>query len=176
MLRGGVYVILIMSVEDGEIACKGKGFAVHQKWTFCSRNGLGKSETKVRQKREKRKFCGQFLKKIPNFAENNALARAHKLWKAPSAEGCARLRHSEIFFQIGFWFSGGSAAGYASERKTKGRFYKLVFNVRQCFCFTWMSSRLSHRIFLSFIQSRSPLRSLVKDKNLRHDSRKYIAS
>ena len=29
-----------------------------------------------------------------------------------------------------------------------GGFYKLVFNVRQCFCFTWMSSRLSHRIFL----------------------------
>ena len=32
-----------------------------------------------------------------------------------------------------------------------GRFYELVFNVRQCFCFTWMSSRLAHRIFcLSF--------------------------
>ena len=30
----------------------------------------------------------------------------------------------------------------------EGRFYKLVFNVRQCFCLTWMSSRLSHRIFL----------------------------
>ena len=29
---------------------------------------------------------------------------------------------------------------------------------------------------LSFIQSRSLLRSLVKNKNLRHDSRKYIAS
>ena len=39
-----------------------------------------------------------------------------------------------------------------------------------------MSSRLSHRIFLSFIQSRSPLRSLVKNKKLRYDSRKYIAS
>ena len=59
---------------------------------------------------------------------------------------------------------------------TIGRFNKLVFNVRQCFCFTWMSSRLSHRRFLSFIQSRNPLRSLVKNKNLRHDSRKYIAS
>ena len=36
-------------------------------------------------------------------------------------------------------------------RRTKGRFYQLVFNVRQCSCFTWMSSRLSHRIFcLSF--------------------------
>ena len=57
-----------------------------------------------------------------------------------------------------------------------GRFYKLVFHVMQCFCLTWMSSRLSHRRFLSFIQSRSPLRSLVKNKNLRHDSRKYIAS
>ena len=57
-----------------------------------------------------------------------------------------------------------------------GWFYKLVFNVRQCLCFTWMSSRLSHRIFLSFIQSRSTLRSLAKNKNLRHDSRKYIAS
>ena len=63
-----------------------------------------------------------------------------------------------------------------SPYMNKGRFYKLVFNVRQYFCFTWMSSRLSHRIFLSFIQSRSPLRSLVKNKNLRHDSRKYIAS
>ena len=30
----------------------------------------------------------------------------------------------------------------------EGRFYKLVFNVRQCSCFTWMPSRLSHRIFL----------------------------
>ena len=56
-----------------------------------------------------------------------------------------------------------------------GRFYKLVFNVRQCFCFTWMSSRLSHRRFLSFIQSRSPLRS-PREKKLRHDSLKYIAS
>ena len=53
---------------------------------------------------------------------------------------------------------------------------KLVFNVRQCFCYTWMSSRLSHRIFLIFIQSRSPLRSLVKLKNLRHDSREHITS
>ena len=39
-----------------------------------------------------------------------------------------------------------------------------------------MSLRLSHRIFLFFIRSRSPLRSLTKSKNLRHDSRKYIAS
>ena len=57
-----------------------------------------------------------------------------------------------------------------------GRFYKLVSDVRRCFCFTWMSSRLSHRIFLTFIQSRSPLRSLMKLKNLRHDSREHITS
>ena len=46
-----------------------------------------------------------------------------------------------------------------SPLDVKGMFYKLVFNVRPYFCFAWMSSRLSHRRFLSFIQSRSPIRS-----------------
>ena len=90
------------------------------------------------------------------------------------------------FFYLGLSYSAGSRAAIYNSLSVfavvifaglfYGRFYKLVFNVRQCFCFTWMSSRLSHRIFLSFIRSRSPLRSLVKNKNLRHDSRKYIAS
>ena len=41
---------------------------------------------------------------------------------------------------------------------------------------TWMSFQLSHRIFLFFIWSRSPLRSLTKSKSILHDSRKFIAS
>lgn len=44
------------------------------------------------------------------------------------------------------------------------------------FCFAGMSSRLLHRIFLSFNRSHSPLRFRTKIKNLRHDSRPYIAS
>ena len=39
-----------------------------------------------------------------------------------------------------------------------------------------MYSRISHRIFLFFIQSRSSLRTFMKNQNLRHDSREYIAS
>ena len=41
---------------------------------------------------------------------------------------------------------------------------------------TWMSFQLSYRIFLFFIWSRSPLRSLTKSKSILHDSRKFIAS
>ena len=37
-------------------------------------------------------------------------------------------------------------------------------------------SNLSHRRLLFFIRSRSPLRALTKNKSLRHDSRKLIAS
>ena len=39
-----------------------------------------------------------------------------------------------------------------------------------------MSFRLSHRIFLFFIQSRSPLHSFMENKNIRHDRQKSIAS
>ena len=40
---------------------------------------------------------------------------------------------------------------WSRESYCKGRFYQLVFNVRQCFSLAWMSSRLSHRgFFLSF--------------------------
>ena len=61
--------------------------------------------------------------------------------------------------------------------RASGRFYKLLFNVRRpCSRFTWISSRLSHRSFLSFIQSRSLLRSLMKLKNLRYDSREHITN
>ena len=42
-----------------------------------------------------------------------------------------------------------------------GRFYKLVSKDGWCFYLAWMSFRLSHRIFLFFIQSRSPLRSFM---------------
>ena len=41
---------------------------------------------------------------------------------------------------------------------------------------TWMPFQLSRRIFLFFIWSRSPLRSLTKSKSVLHDSRKFIAS
>ena len=58
----------------------------------------------------------------------------------------------------------------------KGRFNKLVSEVGWCFYLAWMSFRLSHRIFLFFIQSRSPLRSFMENKNIRHDSQKTIAS
>ena len=44
------------------------------------------------------------------------------------------------------------------------------------FDLAWMYFHLSHRIFFIFIQSRSPLRSLMKLKKLRHDSRKHITS
>ena len=53
---------------------------------------------------------------------------------------------------------------------------KISFNGRQRLYSAWMYSRLSHRIFLFFIQSRSPLRSFMENKDLRHDSRESIAS
>ncbi|MDY4874204.1 MAG: hypothetical protein SO133_05015, partial [Alloprevotella sp.] len=57
-----------------------------------------------------------------------------------------------------------------------GRFYKLVSKVGWCFYLAWMSFRLSHHIFLFFIQSRSPLRSFIENKNIWHDRQKFIAS
>ena len=57
-----------------------------------------------------------------------------------------------------------------------GRSYKLVSKVGWCFYLAWMSFRLSHRIFLFFFQSRSPLRSFMENKNIRHDRQKSIAS
>ena len=44
---------------------------------------------------------------------------------------------------------------------------KISFNGRQRFYAAWMYSRLSHRIFLFFIQSRSPLRSFIEKPTAR---------
>lgn len=54
--------------------------------------------------------------------------------------------------------------------------YLISFNGRWGFYSAWMFSLLSHRIFLIFISSRSSLRSFMKNKILRHDRRKLIAS
>ena len=63
-----------------------------------------------------------------------------------------------------------------TSRMNGGGFYKLVFYGSSGGDLAWMSFRLSHRIFLIYIQSRSPLRSFMKLKNLRHDRQKSISS